>query len=264
LHYTVYFPLKYSSSNQGLLSIFDRNLDINREISLKNGDTSDRLVLPLDRQGVSALRGPNRVSAPETEQLDESMLYYCGFTTHLWSLAPDDYPLLFSILHTLESEHMLSIGADPRVFLLDEPALELITDDLCVELMDAVMDADVPDFIAELCKLLQEMRDGVGEEDLFCGTLLDPRVEEDREADDAMSVEDDSVVDSNGDPLVRLPDPARGAMQNPSGDGFENPQGRLCSNPLVDASASTGDAETSRPGGLRDEYGRLVNTWHGC
>lgn len=49
----------------------------------------------------------------------------------------------------LESEHMTSIGGEPNVFLLDKLALELITDGLEMELLNALMGAELQEFVEE-------------------------------------------------------------------------------------------------------------------
>ncbi len=228
------------------------------DIVLPSGETLDHLILPVKKQGVLSLR--SRTSPGSQLDPKESISSYRLFTSHLWSLAPEDYSLLCSILGTLESEYMLSIGADPRIFTLDHLASTLITDELCTKLVNTLMGADVLDFIEETRGLLKEMMEEGTSSHL--GTLLDPEVEEVRRVDDVMSVKE-SVDDNFGSSLVRQPDPTGGAMQIDSGNGLENPQGSLLSTPLVDADASTGDVETSQPGGPRGEHKRLVVDWHG-
>ena len=220
---------------------------------LPSGETSDRLILPANRQGVSSLRHRDKamdVNEPATEQTQ--VVSYRQFATSLWSVAPDEYNVLFSVLDTLEHKFVRSIGGNPLDIELDLSVAHLIQDDLRQKMVDAADGYPIA-FIDEMRLLLGELQalDAEAQEiiDGIFRSVDDTEyfVDANEKVDD-MSVQD--RVNAQGTPPARLLIPARGAMQIEGlGDGIEPPQGSLLPAPVV-AETATGDVETAHPGGL--------------
>jgi hypothetical protein len=244
----------------------DEETDSQRKVQfdmlLPSGETSEKLLLPAARQGVSSLRKSTYNSsvgqlASEEEEEEEvpNIVSYRRFATDLWSRAPEDYPTLFAILDTLEHEHVTALhGA--ALDTLDGPSVDhLIDGELRRLLVAAAREEEVLEFIAEMRMLMQESQ----ENDIEAQEIIESSLYGDTEvgfvdAEDGMdnspdgeAISPEGDLDSHGN---RLASPARDVMQvdGPVNDRV-NPQGSLLPAPVENATAFSGDVETARPGG---------------
>jgi hypothetical protein len=232
-----------------------RGVHFNFEMELPNGETSARLILSPDQQGVSSLRKSKRLTSDnnstDVEMEVASYVGYRQFASELWSRAPEDYPTIFAILDILTNEYIQSITGETSDVPVEPSSYHLVDDHLRNMLVDAADEEDMMEFLEEMRMWMEESMKSDEDAQRTIDRIFDPEsTDSAKDTGNQLESEFHDSLDAEGSDTVRPPSFTVEAMQiDVSGDGVENPQGSLLPAPVVGASSPAGDVETARPGG---------------